>query len=93
MSRQHTLPPIVPMVTPRLRKTERKSRLRGTAAAKGVRETDDVDETEETAQAAPAAHVTPVAIDAVEERAPRTPGKLSASTLTAMLAEQEKSNR
>lgn len=93
MSRHHTLPPIMPMVTPRPRKTERKSRLRGTAAAKGVRETDDIDASEGTSQALPAAHVTPVAIDAVEERAPRTPGKLSASTLAAVLAEQEKSNR
>ncbi|MGO9356733.1 MAG: hypothetical protein ACLP1D_03555 [Xanthobacteraceae bacterium] len=94
MSRHHMLPPITYVPTPKPKKIEKRRRssaAQGASAASDVDETGDiVEDAPVTASSVPQAY--PTQVETAAERGPPTPGKLSSTTLTAVLVEQEKAN-
>ncbi len=97
MSRHHMLPPITYVPTPKPKKIEKRRRssaAQGASAATDVRDVDEtgdiVEDAPVTASSVPQAH--PTQVETAAERGPPTPGKLSSTTLTAVLVEQEKAN-
>ena len=97
MSRHHMLPPITYVPTPKPKKIEKRRRSSAAKGASAATDVLDVDETGDiaedapvTAASAPQPHATQLEMAA--ERGPLTQGKLSATTLTAVLVEQEKTN-
>jgi hypothetical protein len=92
MSRHHMLPPITYVPTPKPKKIEKRRR---STAAQGASAASDVDEAGDVEDAAPVRPPSPThaaAAEATVERGPLTPGKLSSTTLSAVLVEQEKNN-
>ena len=98
MSRHHILPPIVYTPAPKPKKVENRPKARGIRKS-GVAASEEVDDTEasgevagfagpaEVAAQAPADSSLPA--EAAERRMPSTTGKLSESTLHALLQAQE----
>jgi hypothetical protein len=89
------LPPIISTPTPRPKKVEKRRRSGAARAASATRgildDAVEVDHTAAPAAAATSPHAPPP--EPATERGSLTPGKLGTTTLTAVLAEQEKTNR
>jgi hypothetical protein len=96
MSRHHILPPII--YTPEPPKPKEARRKRGVGYARGAGLTDETEETDEAGETSRATQPRtasplpshPPPIDGAERRVPSPNGKLSDSTLKAMLEVQEK---
>jgi hypothetical protein len=95
VSRRHILPPVV--YSPPPPKPKETRRKRGVGTTQAARETDEAGETEETSEASRttqargasvAQHQLPV--EGAERKIPSPNGKLSDSTLKAMLEVQER---